>query len=405
MDSPDCDQPHAGTAHVLKTRLLLALAFLFACCQSTVALGLLFYVRETFSASPSQIGILAGAWSIFYMLACTFRHRVAGWILPRYSILCAALSLSLILWSITRASTFTSVFVLYSAQGALTSLFWPALMGWLSAGLEGPLLSRTIGGFNLSWSTGTIFSPLIAGRLSDMNAASPLLLGSLGYLTTGIAMATAIIIFPSLRSDDHAHSHESTTSAQDDGGTPLRFPAWLGLFTGYAAVGVLINVFPVIGRDVLFLSRTDVGGLLFLRAAATTFGLGLFRHTTWWHFNVRQMQWGLLLFALLFVGFATTQSRWCIGAAMLLSGLLTAQAYVNSLFHGVTGSVRRASRMACHEAILAAGLFAGSAAGGRIYQNAGERSLYLATAGLLFIAAIVQGIVAKGNRTAPHKDA
>ena len=371
------------------------MAFLGATGQNVIALALLFYARERFSASASQIGCLAGSWSISYMFACMCQRRFAARILPRYSILTASFSISLVLWGITKAPSFPVVFALYSLQGVLTSLYWPALMGWLSAGLEGKRLSRTIGGFNVAWSTGGIVSPLIAGRLSDMRIALPVQLGATIYLLGGCGMLAAILALPSLRQDDSAHSHESATAAKHDGGTPLRFPAWLGVFTVYTVLGVLISVFPVIGQEVLALNRTQIGNLLFLRAAATTVGLAVLGRTVWWHFRLGQMQIGLALFALVFVALASTRAVPMVCVLMILAGFLTAQGYVNSLFHGVTGSVRRAARMAMHEALLAAGLFTGSAAGGRIFQTGGDRAVYMVAAALLGLAAITQGVVAK----------
>ena len=54
---------------------------------------------------------------------------------------------------------------------------------------------------------------------------------------------------------------------------------------------------------------------------------------------------------------------------LALFGLLFALSYNNSLFHGVTGSVQRSTRMAVHEGLLTAGVVCGSSIGGILYQT------------------------------------
>jgi predicted MFS family arabinose efflux permease len=60
-------------------------------------------------------------------------------------------------------------------------------------------------------------------------------------------------------------------------------------------------------------------------------------------------------------------SGWAL--VLVFFGILFALSYNNSLFHGVSGSLRRSTRMAVHEGLLTAGVVAGSAIAGILYQG------------------------------------
>jgi len=74
-------------------------------------------------------------------------------------------------------------------------------------------------------------------------------------------------------------------------------------------------------------------------------------------------------------------------------GVLAGHSYANSLFHGVSGSVRRAGRMAIHEALLAGGAIFGATLGGFTYQHYDTIALYTGCALFLFALAAVQALL------------
>ena len=381
-----------------KTAVIYPAALLVAMGMGCNMLGLVFYARERYGASPSQIGYLAGCWSISYMVGCLFLRPLSRRLLPRFSILGASALMAVTVWCMLMTRALGWLFVLQCCLGLVASFFWPPLMGWLSANVEGGQLNRAMGWFNISWSTGTIISPLMAGRLSEMAVDLPLRAAGMCFFAASCLILGAVLTLSSLADDDHVHTAEKSASRAEDSGTPLRFPAWAGIFTSYLVLSVMLNVFPLVARQELEFSKTLIGFLLFLRALVGTMSLGILGKTSWWHFKGRPMVVGMCLCSGLVLGLVWTRSALAIALLLILMAIFFAQSYSSSLFHGVSGSIRRASRMAIHESLLSAGLFVGSCLGGLIYENSGMVALYSCCAAALLACAIVQAVLSAGKK-------
>jgi predicted MFS family arabinose efflux permease len=163
----------------------------------------------------------------------------------------------------------------------------------------------------------------------------------------------------------------------------LRFPAWIGLFVTFTVLGVIITVFPMFARDDLGLAKSTIGALLLGRALCTAVGYLLLGGITRWHFRPLPMTMGLVLLAVLVFGISRAASLPVVALSLALIGPLVSLGFSYSFFHGASGASRRATRMAIHEALLASGLIAGSAAGSQIYQ------LYSMTAVSAFCAVLI----------------
>jgi len=73
-----------------------------------------------------------------------------------------------------------------------------------------------------------------------------------------------------------------------------------------------------------------------------------------------------------------------------LFGVLMAQNYAASQFHGVANCSRRGARMAIHEGLISAGLVSGAVLGGVAYDYLGHVGLYITLATVAAIGGIVQ---------------
>ena len=346
----------------------------------TMALGIVFFAREVHHATPTQIGLLAATWSLCYILGCLLLRSFVDRLLPRHSILCGSLGMGLATGMIPWLHSLPAVFVCYALYGLSTSFFWPPLMGWLSTGLEGKALNRTMGHFNLCWSSGSIVGPALAGFLARHDPRWPIMAGAFLYLATAGYIVTALHTVRHLHVGDQAHRDavaSRPSSAATGAGTLLRFPSWAGLFAAYAVLGLIFNVFPLAAQDHLGFDKPTVGLLLFGRALATTATLLILGKTTRWHYRSGQLITGLLAFAVTVGLLPLSHSIPAVGFLLVLVGVFSAQSYANSLFHGVSGSHNRAARMAIHESLLSAGLICGGALGGLLYQHAGYNVLCL----------------------------
>jgi DHA1 family multidrug resistance protein-like MFS transporter/DHA1 family quinolone resistance protein-like MFS transporter len=106
-----------------------------------------------------------------------------------------------------------------------------------------------------------------------------------------------------------------------------------------------------------------------VRGLLTTIVFVLLGKGTWWHFSLFQIRAQQLLLTLVAILGMFSSSLLSLVIFFFLYGILFAGMYTNSIFHGAAGSLDRESRMAVHEAVLAAGIIIGSFFGGVIYEN------------------------------------
>ena len=372
-----------------KAAVIYPAAFLVAVALGQIGLGLIFYTREVFDASPAAVGWLLAAWSISYVFGCLVLRPVFSRVLPRYLAM-AATSLALVFTlGMPIAPNLPSIFVLQGLYGLSLSLFWPPLMGWLSMNAEGATLGKVVSRFNLSWSLGVIISPFIAGWLSERAVRLPLYAGSGLYLLTVVFMAGAVAALPAVRADRDLSGSDPSQAGRGRN-TRLRYAAWLGLFATYFGMGALGAVLPMAGRDVLLFSRRLIGSLLTVRAFANAAAFITLGRTSFWHFRSLPMLLGQLLTAAAFVGLACAASAPMIALLLALFGACMALGYNNSFFHGVSGSDDRARRTAVHESILAGGLVAGAGIGGMVYHAWGIAAAYSTCALVLVVGVLGQ---------------
>lgn len=377
-------------AGIGKTAVIFPSAFLTAVGLGLVALGIVFYMRDIFQASASQIGWLAALWSLGYIFGCLFMRPFFDRFLPRYMIITATFCMCIFTLLILYTGSLFWVYVLYSLHGFSTSLFWSPLMAWLSRKIEGRELGEAISKFNFSWSAGVIIGPFLAGWLSEKAVELPLYLGSLLFLLSSFIIIGAILVLPGIRRDKERELSIASPNREGGKETPLRYPAWVGLYTTYVVMGVILVIFPVSARNDLSISKTLIGLLLLARALFMTVGFVVLGKTTFWHFKSSPMLFGQACLAISLIFMVYSRSPLPLGLVLAFMGLIVALGYSNSLFHGVSGSSNRARRMAIHESLLSAGLVSGSSMGGILYERYAMPTVYWFCLGLVLAGIVIQ---------------
>ena len=360
-----------------KTALIIPTIFLVAMGINLISLGIIFYAREVFQLRPGPIGWLAAVYSLFYIFGCLFVQPVYSRIAPRYTILVSTLFSGSLVLLLTQLRSVPLLYVFYALFGFFTSIFWPPIMGWLSYGREGTRLNRSILVFNLSWSIPNVIGPLFAGLMSEQDPKAPLYASSVFLFTALLLVAVASILLPKIQRDRYIEAETLRESEAGDKSTLLRFPAWLGLFVAYAALGVVINIFPLYARYSLFFSKSLVGALLLSRALFGMFAFVLLGRTSFWHFKASLIigsQFCLILILILMLFVRATIFYAVLFASL---GFILALIYSISIFHGIAGSRNRSQRMAIHEALLMSGIIIGSSAGGMLYQSSSMSRVFL----------------------------
>jgi DHA1 family multidrug resistance protein-like MFS transporter/DHA1 family quinolone resistance protein-like MFS transporter len=286
--------------------------------------------------------------------------------------------------------SFIYAYVYFGLYGMAMSFFWPPIMGWLSQDIEGPQLGKSMSYFSLSWNAGLIIGPFLAGILSAISPALPLWVGGLLCLLAALLITIASITLPKIRADRSLDTDQNGETPKIDTSTALRFPGWVGMFSTFVAIGVIINIFPVFARDELLLRKEIIGIMMQSRTFIGTFVFVILGHTTFWHFRISQMVIGQICLACVVFFMMFISSPLVLVLFISVAGALRAMTYSNSFFHGVSGSINRTGRMAIHEALLAAGLICGSSLGGLIYQHYSMAVVYSFCAAVVMLGVIIQ---------------
>jgi DHA1 family tetracycline resistance protein-like MFS transporter len=292
--------------------------------------------------------------------------------------------------AVTLTTSFSIAWIHYDLYGLAMSFFWPPIMGWLSRDAEGAQLGKSMSYFNLSWGAGLIVGPPLAGILSARSTGLPLYTGGLLFFATGVLILAGSSTLPRIRSDRGMDSPGIRQGEGEDRSTLLRFSGWIGVFTTFVVIGMIVSIFPLFARDALGLPKEIIGLLMQSRTFLATFVFVFLAHTSFWHFRILPMVAGQVCLALAVLLLGATSSPFVLGALIALVGAFRALSYNTGIFHGVSGSLNRAGRMAIHEALLAAGLVVGSSFGGVVYQRFSMSAVYLMCASVVFSGALLQ---------------
>lgn len=376
-----------------KTAIVLPASFLMNASNGLVNFGIIYYLRDTYGAEPSIIGWFNAFYSLAYFAGCLGLKPLLVRLLPRYSMMAASVLMATSTLGILLLRSLWINFFLYGFFGFAVALFWPPLMGWLSAEREGKDLNRTISRFNFSWSSANIVSPFLAGLLFETDAVLP--------IQTGIALQYGIFLFilaaslalPRLRLDDYREPAHSEAAGISENRPPLRFLAWTGIFGSYAMIGVLNTMFPLFGREGLSLSASVVGAILLTRSLTTTGGFMLFGAAHRWHFRVFPHFLAQGVYVLMAVLLMLVPRPLAYVLILPVFGLTAAYSYSSSIFHGAAGTPRRGRSMTIHEAVLTAGQVVGAVGGGFFYEAAGMTGALFFVAGLIFLGTLLQGVL------------
>lgn len=374
-------------------RVLYAAAFLTQIGLGCLTLGIIFYAKDAFNPSSATVGWLAATWSLTYPVACLGLRPLISRLSPIREIVGSMVLLSVLTVAMRLSPTLAGLFACFAALGLALAFFWPSVMGCLSSGRESRELASTMVRFNLSWCVAAIISPYMCGWMNERRSGSPLWVAAAFFLASGLLVFTW-----NRKASKSGTGWQPQTPAEGDApmpdaSTPLRFPAWVGIFGTYFGQAVLVAVFPLIGRERYGLTESGVGLLLLIRAftnAAGFVGLGAL---TGWHFRLSPMIAGQAVGIAGFGLMLAARSPVMLGASMALLGFSAAMSYSASIFHGVAGSVNRPRRMAIHEATLATGLVLGSVLGGAVYGAFDYRPVYAMAGAVLLATALIQVVM------------
>jgi MFS family permease len=371
-------------------------SFLVIFGEGMLNLGMVFFLRERYGASPGLIGGFTAYGVLVYILGCLLLRPLFERLRPQTSLSVAAAGMPVSMLLLVLLPSLPLTFLFNGLFRLAQAFFWPPAMGWLSQGVEGITLNRRQSRFNISWSAGLVASYSVAGIASQRAVLLPLLLAIVVFTAFALYLGTVLAAVPGLRADPRPEPEPASARRQDirtDHSTPLRFPAWSGMFASYMVSGLVLTVFPLFAMDVLEASKSLVGTLISSRTLAQSLGFLLLGAVGFWHYKGQYLVAAQIYMAILLVLMVMARTVTFFAILFPLLGLASAMSYTGGLFHGIAGASRRAGRMAIHESVANGGQIAGSLASGLLYQRYSMRGVALFCLGCNLLAILVQSFM------------
>lgn len=348
--------------------LLLGVAsFLSQLCFAIINLALVYYLRDIYSLSSSSIGLALSFNQISYcFFAIALSNKITEY-KPRNVIIVGLSGIVLCVMVMILIRSYIAVLIAIVMYGGFMSLIWPSVESWLARGKEEAFLNKSMGIFNLSWSSGMALSSILCGFLIEINLELPFYFSAATLFFVIALLFIVTTLAPSLRASESENDYIKRNELKDNS-TFLRYYSWIGVFVGYIVLGAISNIFPIYAKEELLYSESVIGILLSLRGIISFFMFYLLTKTKFWHFK-RYMIIGVQFFiAILLLVSKSFSSIISLSIFFVSFGILFPVVYVMSLFHGASGAINRTKRMIIHEVLLSFGVVFGSIVGGALYD-------------------------------------
>ena len=373
--------------------ILFLASFLMSVSSGIVNYALIFYVRDLFGADKTAIGLISSSLTILYFAG------IVGFLSwkkphPRFILWLATWAMALCIGVYLLVPQWTVTFLFHGLFGLAMALFWPRMMGWLSWGVEGKDLGRTMGRFNFSWASGGILAPYLGGLLVEADLRLPFVVAMVLLTLTGLLMPLGAKLFSSMKDRQAPNvGTEGVVDSEVSGPTPLRYQARLAGINAYFLTGALLFIFPIFAKETLGFSESLVGSFLLVRMAAATLGFELWGRWTFWHFRFSPLVLATLALIGLTLLFLGGSQLWQFYLLFAVVGLIFSFLYSYALFHGVAGSVHRERSMTIHEGALNIGLLSGTILGGWVSETWSMATVFVlcaaVSAGLLALQVVL----------------
>lgn len=377
---------------IKQLRLLAGASFFSQMMISMANLAFVYYLKDIYNLSSYVIASSISIFSISYCFACVLFGKISKSFKPRNLILFSliGMSISIFLVSVFKKLIFINVsFVFY---GLFMSFLWPQIESWLSRGKEKKQLNYVMSKFNLSWSIGMAFSPVLCGVLVEKSPVLPLYFSSLVFLLIALTLFIVTNKIPSLRAVESEEKYIKISTLVDNS-TSLRFYCWYGVIIGYLILGAICNIFPLYARDVLGYRETTIGILLWLRGGISCIVFLIIGKLSFWHFKKKYIFLSQILIAILCFISKDFSSFFTLSLFFIGFGLLFPFVYMQSMFHGASGAINRTKRMIIHEVLLTGGYVIGSIIGGILFDYFSYSQMLCYFSYIILISVLIEVII------------
>ena len=381
-------------------------AFLMSVASIMFWVGLPYLAMDWFAAGPLQLGLLGGSSAGTYVVTCLLAGRIARRMRLRHMIAAGAFILATATMTATFAWSIGVLMVLSATMGFGHGLFWPSLETHLSAGVGSSELRHRVGWFNFSWSAGDVVGCALGGVLhnafsrfaGDPQSRHLQSLPFLGSTLIGAVIAVLALRYlrlaPESRTWRDGDDHQVPRSPGRGGAAGLAVFWTLALIANWGASafrGILQNVFPDMGKDLLGYSALEWGLLIAVLPLTRTLMFLYWQRHHGWSYKARYLFGFQLLLPLAAIVCVFNSSYWVFLVAFGMVGVGMSKTYFSSLYYGLDSDHSHQSRGGIHEAVLGSGGALGPPLAGLAARASGEvRAPYVFAFAFLALSMIVQ---------------
>ena len=373
--------------------------FLTAFGEMTLITGLPFFAIAM-GAGPLELGVLGAVGMGVYTVSCLSLSRWVDRIRPKIPVMFALALACLVAFSASAARTVGYLILVAGLNGLLMAWYWPLVMTWLGCRSADTDLTRQLGIFNLSWSSGVPLGTLSAGLLFEIRPGLP-------FYVAAFMLLSALLVIAGIRRRSRSSSSERISGVpvgrrdgdEHSGKRYFLYLSWLSMLAGFFTIGNLRFQLPKRAIDA-GMGESEIALFLFVMSLAQLIVFFLFSRSEAWQFRFRYMFLAHLATAVSMFLVFWSLSRPSLFIAFLLSGVGNGIRYFSSLYYGMVFRNARGRNTAIHESTIGAGFLSGAFGGGLIAERWGLASPYLACFGLICLAGCMWVLAAWRARSA-----
>lgn len=378
-------------------------AVLFMCTVSAAQKGL----------AASTVANMITTWAVVYMICALLIGR---WVTSRN---CATLIIGSCLVTMLLSVAFSVtqdtrvLYALVALEGLAMALFFVPFQVFMKLVGQGrnTTINQSVGLYTFSWSLGYAAGPFAAGLMWEyigwrgshlVIAASAVVVGVMTFVLKHAAQprtSTTASTNPragevaDTGAPDALNTRPPTRVAVDYSRMPdLAWMGWVFSGLGCLAARMIFGLFPSSAAECGLLKPQQGLTLFILSAVQACFGLWLGRFY-WWMYRPGPVFAAGLLGVGSMLLFSTARAPWMFYLAAAGFGVYSGMFFFYLVFHSLVHPDRSSRYISVNEATVGLMSLTGPFVGGLIADTYELRTSYLATAGMLALAIIVQAVV------------
>lgn len=339
-------------------RLIIVITFIESLVTSIVERGVFFYTEDQLGFTQSQNLWLMLIFGVAYVVGALGSHKAAHALGERKWLLGMIVMHFVLHLALATQPGPVWVFVLNTVLGAASGSKWPVIESYISAGLTPRLAVRSVGRFNMTWSSSVVIAVAISGLLIETWAPSLFLLpAALNVLS--VFLILRLPVRPVHLAHDHPHrpNERQVTRLKS-----LLLSSRWSMFGSYTLLFLLAPLLPFIFSDLGYGPgpATAMASLIdlsrFLTFAAMQYWIG-------WH-GKRSVLFATV--ALMPIGFLMTLLGADLGTVLLgevIFGAAAGLTYYAALYYAVVVKNAAVEAGGAHEGLIGSGFAVGPAIG------------------------------------------